>query len=563
MAKIVIAGRSDCPYFARIELLADRLAKNLKKFKLHKIMVQPNEWEEWLKNTCAEKGWEFSSSPMVWRELIDRGGKGVLIGGANEFQEYIKAYYDLESEMNSYEMTMVGAENRHTKDELDAEEKLYKSLSRPVNVCITNAIHPVCYHLLHNISSGNTLGPKVELRIHLLVSLEEDIDAVKGIAMEAEDLAHSLLRNVKVFTDPNDAFENCNIIIFLDELLRQEDEYHQDWLIRNEQMFSYYGSVINDKASKNCKVLVCGNGPVNFNATMIVRSAPNIARQNVVAVATVIENQAKSIIGEKLSVNPAGVVSLLVWGNINGKRYFDVSKCRIHGYDGAIKGPYWYTVSAMEMLHDNKWVVSELPGLVASRHIKVARVMGRSTSLSTANSIATLLQHWYRGSPHGELFSLGVYSEGWYGVPPDIFFSFPVTMDPKGYWHVVQDIFLTSETKNGLKNAIEDLVYEIGLLTEEFSTSKEEEAKSERSEEPENKSGRSTVQGQKGESKTDPKNLEISTDLNEDLETHASPDITADVTAPTDVMKAEHLDAAPHSPVEEVENNKEKGLASH
>ncbi|KAK0067610.1 malate dehydrogenase 1B [Biomphalaria pfeifferi] len=472
MAKIVIAGRSDCPYFARVELLGDRLAKNLKKFKLHKLMIQPDKWDEWLHTTCAERGWEFHSSPIIWRELVDRGGKGVLIGGANEFQEYVKAYYDVESEMTSYEMRMVAAENKKTKDELDEEEKYFKSLSNPVNVCITNAASPVCYHLLHSISTGKVLGPKVELVIHLLVNSEEDVEQVTGTAMETEDLALSLLRDVKVFTEAEEAFEDCQIIIFLDEIHREEDMTMRKWYIQYMTLFTFYGEIIDKKALRNCKVLVCGNGPINFNATILARSAQKIARQNVVAVASVVENQAKSVIGEKLNVNPAGVVNLLVWGNINAKRHLDVSKCQVHGYDGAITGPSWYSVNAIEMLHDNKWLSSEFPALVSARHLKVSRIMGRSTSLSTANSISTLLKLWFRGSPHGQIFSLAVYSEGWYGVPEGMFFSFPVTMDPKGYWHVVQDVFLTPETKLNIKSSIEDLQYELGIIREDNQPSK-------------------------------------------------------------------------------------------
>ncbi|KAK6970038.1 malate dehydrogenase 1B [Biomphalaria glabrata] len=485
MAKIVIAGRSDCPYFARVELLGDRLAKNLKKFKLHKLMIQPDKWDEWLHTTCAERGWEFHSSPIIWRELIDRGGKGVLIGGANEFQEYVKAYYDVESEMTSYEMRMVAAENKKTKDELDEEEKYFKSLSNPVNVCITNAASPVCYHLLHSISTGQVLGPKVELVIHLLVNSEEDLEQVMGTAMEAEDLALSLLRDVKVFTEAEEAFKDCQIIIFLDEIQRQEDMTMRKWYIQYMALFTFYGEIIDKKALRNCKVLVCGNGPINFNATILARSAQKIARQNVVAVASVVENQAKSVIGEKLNVNPAGVVNLLVWGNINAKRHLDVSKCQVHGYDGAITGPSWYSVNAIEMLHDNKWLSSEFPALVSARHLKVSRVMGRSTSLSTANSISTLLKLWFRGSPHGQIFSLAVYSEGWYGVPEGIFFSFPVTMDPKGYWHVVQDVFLTPETKLNIKSSIEDLQYELGIIREDNQTSKDEGTDTSQTSEPE------------------------------------------------------------------------------
>ncbi|GFR96841.1 malate dehydrogenase, cytoplasmic [Elysia marginata] len=469
MAKFVVAGRSDCPYFARAELLGDRLAKNLSKFKLHKIMVQPDQWDEWLKKTCAEKGWTFSKSPIVWRELIDRGGKGVLIGGANEFQEYVKAYYDLESDMNSYDMSTVSKENKVTKDELDQEEREFKSLSKPVHVCITNAAHPACYHMVSTLSSGRVLGPNTELTLNFLVSKEEQLNQVQGMALEAEDLAHGLLRGVKVYTNPEEAFDSCSYIILMDELLQGEAEFKVDWLKRNHNFFAAYGATINSKALSSCKVMLAGNGPLNFNAITVQRSAPNIARQNIVVVSSVIENHAKAVIGERLSVNPAGVVNLLVWGNINSKHFFDVNQCRIHGYDGAVWGPYWHSVDAREMVHDNKWLAREFPSLVGVRKQKVSDVVGRTTGLSTANAITTTLQHWCQGSPKGQIFSLGVYSERWYKIPEGLFFSVPVCMDPKGFWHVVQDIDIPNEIADSILAGVQDLKYQLAIFKGEIS----------------------------------------------------------------------------------------------
>lgn len=156
--------------------------------------------------------------------------------------------------MNSYDMRTIGAENKLTKDELDAEERYYNSLSKPINICITNSISPTCYHLIHSITSGKVLGPKVEMNIRLLVTSEDDVEAVRGTAMEAEDLAHPCLRSIKVCISAEEAFENCEIIICLDEVLRQDCDSLQEWLIKNETLFSYYGTLINDKAQKNCKV---------------------------------------------------------------------------------------------------------------------------------------------------------------------------------------------------------------------------------------------------------------------------------------------------------------------
>ncbi|BFZ22824.1 hypothetical protein BsWGS_25863 [Bradybaena similaris] len=459
MAKIVLAGRSDCPYFARCELLGDRLARNLQKFKLHKIIVQPEKWENWLANTCSERGWNFKKSPIIWRELIDRGGKGVLIGDANDFQEYAKAYYDVMSVLTTEDMNIVSWENKVTKDLFDEEEKYYRSLSEPIIVCITNAASPTCYHLLNSLATGQVFGPGVEIFIRLLVSSPSDYEFVKGTAMEAEDLASGILRGVQVCTNPHDAFVDCRCIIVLDTVNKRKTESEKEWLERNEDFFSRYGQIINDKALKSCQVLLCGAGPLNFNATIMVENAPDLPHQNIVVVSSHIENRAKSVIGAKLNVNPAGVVDLVVWGNVNESYFLDVSNCQVHGHRGAVRGPDWYSVKAVDMIRDKKWIEKEFPKLVAARHKSAEAEANQMTGLSSATAISSTLQKWRRGSTQNEVSSLGVYSEGWYGVPIGMFFSFPVTMRLGGSWQVVEDIEMNKE----ITQAIEASVKEQGL----------------------------------------------------------------------------------------------------
>ncbi|CAG5119005.1 unnamed protein product [Candidula unifasciata] len=342
MAKIVLAGRSDCPYFARCERLGDRLAKNLQKFKLHKIIIQPHEWEKWLQDTCTERGWSFNKSPIIWRELIDRGGKGVLIGDANDFQEYAKAYYDVEVEMDSSDMLMIAEENRATKIITDQEELDFKALSHPINVCLTNAVSPICYHLLNSLTSGQIFGKNIEVFIRLLVSSPKDIDKVKGYVMEAEDLAHGLLAGISICTSPHEAFEDCTAVILLDSINKLTSESHKDWLERITAFFGRYALIINHKALKNCKILLCGSGPLNIIAIEMAKNAPGISQRNIMGLTTIIENQAKSVVGERLGVNPADIVNLIVWGNIKEHQLLDLDYCRTYRYKCSVLGPPWY-----------------------------------------------------------------------------------------------------------------------------------------------------------------------------------------------------------------------------
>ncbi|XP_076455865.1 putative malate dehydrogenase 1B [Babylonia areolata] len=464
MAKVVIAGRSDCPYFSRVELLGDRLVKNLPSFQLHKIVKTPEEWECWLDRTCQSRGWEHSQSPIVWRELIDRGGKGVLIGGASEFQEYVKGYYGLESSLVSSDMKQIASENRKTKTEIDAEIAQYKALSKPLHVCITAADSPACYSIMTTIASGEVFGPNTEINIRLLDNTDKDSSLARGLAMETQDLCEGLVRGVEVMDDTAKAFRDCSAIIILDELLRTDEESHADWIHRNCDAFTAYGQHINDGAMKNVRVLVAGNGPVNFNTMILIHSAPKIPRQNIVGLSRGVENRAKSVIGQRLNVNTAGVVDLIVWGNVNGKHFIDNSKSRVHGYDGAIWGPPSYSVPVLEMVHDSKWMEKEYLEQVEQRRSAVETALGHSSAGSAARAITSFMTHWWNGSPKGQMFSLAVASDGWYNVPEDLVFSFPVTLSPKGYWIVVQDIEMPEDSKHRLEESVAELKAEMEVI---------------------------------------------------------------------------------------------------
>ncbi|XP_053408985.1 putative malate dehydrogenase 1B isoform X2 [Mercenaria mercenaria] len=453
---------SDCPYFARAELLGDKLSINLPDFKLHKIVKTPEEWKSWLTDTCHERGWNHEKSPLVWRELIDRGGKGVLIGGANEFQEYAQGYYGIESELVSNDMTKIAAENAKIKTESDKEEAEYKAHSQPVNVCITNASSHVCYSLLNSLTRGDVLGSNVELMVRLFDNTGEK-EYLEGVRMETEDLANGLLRGIKVETDITEAFRDCSVIILLDEIL-QGDKTKEEWIKENSEHFVKYAKVIDKVANKSVKVLVAGAGPVNFNATMMIKNAPNIPRQNFVAMSRLVENHSKSIIAERLKVNTAGVVDLIIWGNPNGQHYIDVSNSRVHGYDGSIIGPDSFSVSGPEMVFDHLWLETEYLDLVKTKQAKAEIAMGHPAVLSQASAINSTLMHWCNGSPSGQIFSLGVCSNGWYGVPKGMVFSYPVTFHPKGYWCVVQDIDLSEEVKGKILETIQDLESELEVI---------------------------------------------------------------------------------------------------
>jgi len=392
-------------------------------------------FQNWLAEVCASRGFQHQKSPIVWRELVDRGGKGMLIGGANEFQEYVYGYYGLKSSFTSKDMTKVSSENIKTKEEVLAEEKALRESIKPIHVCITNASSLVCYSMMEAIAKGEVLGPNTDVSIMLLAT-EENQSLVEGLQMEVIDMAYSRLKGITNTTDPEEAFQNCHVIILLDEVERllnesvtdesnnnggddekkdgENTESKEDWLKRNHDYFVNYAKIINEKAQRGVKVMVAGTGPVNFNAYMMLQHMPNVLRQNVVALSRVMENRAKSVIAERLKVNPVGVVDVTVWGHSYENHFIDISKSRVHHYDGAIWGPPSFSLSVLGMIHDDKWVQNEFPNLVKTRREKIEKALEHSAAASHAAAVTSLLQHWWCGSPQGQIFSLSVYSEGVY-----------------------------------------------------------------------------------------------------------------------------------------------------
>ncbi|XP_038058245.1 putative malate dehydrogenase 1B [Patiria miniata] len=458
MTKLVIAGCADCPYYARSELLADDLKINLPDFHIHKIVKNPAEWEIWLPQLCQKNGWAHKKSPIVWRELIDRGGKGVLIGGSNEFQEYASGYYGITSKQMSSDMTKISAENMETKLLVTAEEEYEKSLSNPLHVCITNAASPVAYHLVHEIARGDVLGKDNEISIKLLADVDS-IKSVEGMKLEMEDLACPLLRNIVVTADVKHAFKDASIVIFLDEIARPDNMEKEDWLKLNAEVFTSYAKVLNEFALSEVKAIVAGSGPLNFNAFILGHFSPAVLRQNVVALSRLEENHAKSALARRIQVNMAGIVNLFIWGNAGGTTYTDLKNAKVHGCEGAIWGPPFYSRPIGEMVHDDKWLQTEYVAGLKTYKETLEGALQHPATFSVAHSIVSLLTDWWNGSEGDTLYSVGVLSEGWYDLPEDIVFSLPVKFQ-KGTWEVAQDIHISEDIHKIFRSIADELIKE-------------------------------------------------------------------------------------------------------
>ncbi|XP_073074340.1 putative malate dehydrogenase 1B isoform X6 [Manis javanica] len=406
MAKFVLAGRADCPYYAKAELLADYLQKNLPDFRIHKITQHPHVWEEWLKDLCEKNKWSHRNSPIIWRELLDRGGKGLLLGGYNEFLEHAQLYYRVAPSMTTELMKVVAQENLETHIAEELEEEDQKGLINPLQVWITSASTPACYNLIPILTSGEVFGMQTEISINLFDNKQAE-EYLKLLLTETRDLVSPLLRSVSFCTRVEDAFRQAHVVIILDECTDKEVYTLEDCIQSRVPLCRLYGYLIEKNAHASVRVIVGGKTFVNLKTFLLMKYAPSIAR-NIIAVALGVEGEAKAVLARKLKTTPSSIKDVIIWGNITGNNYVDLRKAKVYGYESAIWGLPHYSRPVLSLIFDSEWINQEF---VAT--LKKLTTTGRQFGgILAAHSIATTLKYWYHGSPPGEIVSLGVLSEG-------------------------------------------------------------------------------------------------------------------------------------------------------
>ncbi|XP_043934183.1 putative malate dehydrogenase 1B isoform X1 [Protopterus annectens] len=458
MAKFVVAGQADCPYFAKVELLADYLQKNLPDFRVHKIVQHPDDWKDWLQATCEKNRWSYTQSPIIWRELLDRGGKGLLLGGFNEFLEHAQEYYGLSSSMLSELMLKIAKENLKTKLELIEEDQKYLSLINPMHIWISSASNVTAYNLIPLLTSGELFGSETEVSLHLLDS-EEKEDLLNGLQLEAMDLASPLLRSVTVHTNQSTAFTNADVIIMLDDIKEQENQYRKDCFRDIASQYKEYAYLIDHNAHRHVRVAVAGDTFVNLKTLVLIQNTPSIAQNSFVGVSTQLEGEARSQLAQKLNVATVGVKNVIVWGNITGSTYVDVKFAQVYRYNSAIWGPPYFSRPVLDMVYDRQWLEKEFVTAVNSHRQTVKAKVQHPLGLSAAAAIATVLHYWYQDSPSGEIISLGVISEGQFGIPEGIVFSMPVRFC-RGSWEVITELEVGEDVKERFKVIATELVQE-------------------------------------------------------------------------------------------------------
>ena len=459
MAKYVIAGKSDCPYYAKAELLADELHERLDDFKVHKIVIRPNDWDQWVQRTCSERKWAYHGrSPLIWRELIDRGGKGILVGSCNDFLEVAAGYYGLKSDKMTNELLQIAEENKDTKVQDDEKAvRAEKERSDPLKICITSAANGVCYHLLLALCNLKVFPDVKDVSICLL-DAEDKHSILEGSCMEVTDSAPNQLKDIFVTNNTEIAFNKANVIIILDTLDYGMKRNNSDCPSYNDVLkeidFSKvkeYGETIGKVADENVTVLVVG-GPSNIVCNILIAaSGEKKSNGKFYTLARFDENKAKNHIAQRLNVKTADIENLIIWGQPNFMQLIDTNLSRVIHYDGAIWGPHipGFSQDTRALVHDEEWLAKELPNLTLQNDLTQYKVRGHGQSLAVAAAVLEQLHDIYNGSQSNNIYSIGIASKGWYDIPEGLVFSVPVQFT-EGKVEVVSDLQLAEESKKSV-----------------------------------------------------------------------------------------------------------------
>ena len=292
----------------------------------------------------------------------------------------------------------------------------------PVRVTITGAAGQIGYALLFRVASGAMLGNDQPVILQLL-EITPALDAVKGVVMELDDCAFPLLQDVVYTDDANVAFKDTDYALLVGSRPRGPGMERKDLLEANAAIFSVQGKALNDNASHDVKVLVVGN-PANTNALIAQRNAPDLNARNFTAMTRLDHNRAMAQLAAKAGKHVSEVDGLCIWGNHSATQYPDIHRANVAGE------------GAMSMI-DMDWYTADFIPTVQQRGAAIIEARGASSAASAANAAIDHMRDWALGTD--SVVSMGVYSDGSYGVAEGLIYSFPVTCQG-GDWSIVQGV---------------------------------------------------------------------------------------------------------------------------
>ena len=297
-------------------------------------------------------------------------------------------------------------------------------MKAPVRVTVTGAAGQIGYALLFRIASGAMLGNDQPVILQLL-DITPAMEALEGVRMELDDCAFPLLAGVVCTDDPNVGFKDTDYALLVGARPRGPGMERQDLLEANAAIFSVQGKALNDHASRNAKVLVVGN-PANTNSLIAQRNAPDLDPRNFTAMTRLDHNRAMTQMAQKTGTTVNDVTNMTIWGNHSATQYPDLFNAKVNGK------------AAIDLV-DQAWYENDFIPTVQQRGAAIIKARGASSAASAANAAIDHMRSWALGTEGNDWVSMGVYSDGSYGIAEGLIYSFPCRCKD-GDWEIVQGV---------------------------------------------------------------------------------------------------------------------------
>lgn len=323
-------------------------------------------------------------------------------------------------------------------------------MSSTTKITVTGAAGQIGYALLFRIASGQLLGPDrpVELR---MLEITPALGAAEGTAMELLDCAFPLLSGIEISDQPDEAFDGANIAFLVGARPRTKGMERGDLLEANGGIFAPQGKAINDKAADDIRVLVVGN-PANTNALIAMGNAPDVPAERFTAMTRLDHNRAIAQLASKTGMPVSEIKRMIIWGNHSATQYPDISHATIGGKPAA------------DVIDDHVWFEDQFIRRVQQRGAEVIDARGSSSAASAANAAIDHMHDWVLGSAAGDFVSMGIPSDGSYGVDEGIISSFPVVCSG-GDYKIFEGLEISDFSRRRIDASVKELAEEREAVT--------------------------------------------------------------------------------------------------
>jgi malate dehydrogenase len=314
-------------------------------------------------------------------------------------------------------------------------------VSNPVRVTVTGAAGQIGYSLLFRIASGQLLGPDQPVDLRLL-EIPQAMGALEGVAMELVDCAFPLLGGLDLHDDPGDAFDGVNVALLVGSRPRSKGMERAELLSENGKIFTVQGKALNDNAAEDVKILVVGN-PANTNCLIAMNNAPDVPRERFTAMLRLDHNRAIAQLANKLEVPVTDVSQMGVWGNHSPTMYPDLFHAKVAGQQAAAA------------VDDQVWIENDFLPNVGKRGAAIIEARGASSAASAASAAIDHMHDWVAGT-NGGWVSMGIPSDGSYGVPEGLISGFPCTCE-NGEYTVVGGLEIDDFSRSKIDASVAEL----------------------------------------------------------------------------------------------------------